>query len=82
MTGSTKLQEYINWLDSSVKFDSPMTKNSLEKIRDALIEIQKTYYSKDELFAKKTDFFMDNSLWASRVGPAQANNLVQKDLFQ
>ncbi len=65
-----KLQKYINWLDSSVRFGSPMTKDSLQQIRDALIEIQKTYYVEDELFAKKRNFFTEDSLDK------------QKDLFE
>lgn len=56
-----KLQECINLLDNSIRFDTPMTRDSLEQIRDALIEIRKTSYVEDELFAKKREFFTENS---------------------
>ena len=55
------LQKYINWLDSSIRFDSSMTKQSLEEIRDVLLEIQKTHksspFNEDKLYGEEDKYF-------------------------
>jgi hypothetical protein len=62
------LKKYIDWLDSSIRFNSPMSKNSLKEIRDTLIIIQEDCNDVKEisnldaeetanLFVKKRELF-------------------------
>ena len=62
------LKKYIDWLDSSIRFNSPMSKDSLKEMRDTLITIQENWNDADEtanldadetanLFVKKRELF-------------------------
>ena len=54
------LKKYIDWLDSSIRFNSQMSKDSLKEMRDTLITIQENWNDADEtanLFVKKRELF-------------------------